>query len=222
MPGRGRGKARFGVVQGAVHGAATGRRGLGCSAGVLEFLSVMVNNQAHDPALIRRAQTGDADAVAELYHRHAPVIFRYLYVRLCERATAEDLTGEVFLKMVEGLPHYSDRGLPFGAWLFRIAHARLVDHYRRNNRRQNTLLSETWADEGDGPEALALDRITYRTLLALLRHLTDEQQLVVQLRFIEGHSLEVTASLMQKNVGAVKALQHRALRELERQLEVVQ
>jgi RNA polymerase sigma-70 factor, ECF subfamily len=179
----------------------------------------MVDQLDSDQKLIRQAQAGEAEAVTVLYRRHAPVIYRYLYVRLSDRNAAEDLTGEVFLKMIEGLPRYEDRGMPFGAWLFRIAHDRLVDHFRRNNLRQHEPLLDTLPDSEDGTESAALRRVEHHTLLGLLSGLTEEQQLALQLRFIEGHSLEETASLMQKTVGAIKALQHRALRQMARQLE---
>ena len=179
----------------------------------------MVNHRDGDQALIQRAQAGDAQAVAKLYEGYAPAIFRYLYGRVSIRAVAEDLTAEVFLKMVEGLPRYVDRGLPIGAWLFRIAHDRLVDYFRRSSQRQHEPLSEMLVDETDGTETAALRQVEVRTLFALFNGLTDEQRLVLQLRFIEGYSLEYTAGLMQKTIGAVKALQFRALRHLAGQLQ---
>ena len=90
---------------------------------------------AEERSLIRRAQQGDPEAVAELYYRHAPAIFRYAYFRMNDSAAAEDLTGEVFVKMIEALRHYTERGTPFAAWLFRIARARVVDYQRGTARR---------------------------------------------------------------------------------------
>jgi RNA polymerase sigma-70 factor, ECF subfamily len=180
----------------------------------------MVAKLDNDQALIRQAQAGRAEAVASLYQHYAPVIFRYLFVRVSDRAAAEDLTGDVFLKMVEALPRYEDRGTPIAAWLFRIAHDRLVDYYRRSSLRQHEPLIETTPDGEPGPEGAVLTRMDGEQLYTLLRGLTEEQQLALQLRFIEGYSLEDTAALMQKTVGAIKALQHRGLRQLARQLEV--
>jgi RNA polymerase sigma-70 factor (ECF subfamily) len=167
-----------------------------------------------DQLLVERAQAGDGDAVGELYQRHAPAIFRYLYARVSERATAEDLTGAVFVKMVEGLPGYEARGKPFVIWLYRIAYARLVDHYRRGNVRQTEVLAETLVDHQADPEATAGRAINIQRLSGLMRRLSDDQQWVLQLRFMEGYTLEETSTVMGKATTAVKALQHRALDNL--------
>jgi RNA polymerase sigma-70 factor (ECF subfamily) len=172
-----------------------------------------------EPELIRRAQAGDADAVAALYQANAPAIFRYCYFRVAERATAEDLVGDVFVKMLEGLPRYVDRGLPLVAWLFRIAHDRVVDHHRRTARRRTEALDPRLEADGLSPEAEALARAELARVQALMADLNDEQRLVIQLRFIEGYDLETCARILGKNIGAIKAQQHRALRQLGSKLE---
>jgi RNA polymerase sigma-70 factor (ECF subfamily) len=169
--------------------------------------------------LIRRAQQGEVDALAELYRRHASTIFRYFAFRTHDLAVAADLTGEVFLKMVEGLNGYVDRGVPFVAWLFHIARARMADHYRHSARHPTTSLSDLVVDKGANPESEAADQADLRRLAEGLSRLTDEQKRVIQLRFIEGYSLEEAARIMNKTTGAVKALQHRALQSLARQLK---
>jgi RNA polymerase sigma-70 factor, ECF subfamily len=173
----------------------------------------------HEARLIRHAQASDPDAVAELYRQYAPVIFRYFYARLGERPVAEDLTGAVFVRVLEGLPHYEDRGRPFPAWLFRIAHDRLVDYYRRQSLRRTEALPEGLFDSGAGPEAAAFEQLEQQRLNRLLRMLTEEQQQVIQLRFIEGFDLAETAAMLGKTVGAIKAMQHRALSTLASQWE---
>jgi RNA polymerase sigma-70 factor (ECF subfamily) len=175
-------------------------------------------DQSSETALVRRAQGGDADAVAEIYQLHSPAIFRYFYFRLPDREAAEDLTGAVFLQMIEALPRYEDRGLPFAAWLFRIAHDRLVDHHRRSAYRQSGSLSEQVEDAAADTEGLAMRSHEEQGLRALISELTGEQRMVVQLRFIEGYNLQETAEVMGKSPGAIKALQHRALRQLARKL----
>jgi RNA polymerase sigma-70 factor (ECF subfamily) len=167
-----------------------------------------------EQALIQRAQQGDRRALDELYQRHAPGIFRYLLLRVHDRAVAEDLTGEVFIRMVKSIQGYRDRGLPFGAWLYRIAHDRVVDHLRYTSRHPLEGLSETAVDPKPGPELLAAREMEAGRLAAALATLSDDQRLVIQLRFVEGHNLEATAQLMRRTVGAVKALQHRALQNL--------
>jgi RNA polymerase sigma-70 factor (ECF subfamily) len=167
--------------------------------------------------LIQRAQAGEADAIAEIYRQHAPQIFRFFYFRLRDQSVAEDLTGEVFLRMVQGLPQYKDYGPPIGAWLFRMARDRLVDYYRQHQRAGEEL-PEQMHDPQPGLETQAVDHSEQQHLMRSLETLTDEQQLVVQLRFVDGLSVEETAKVLNKSAGAVRALQHRALRGLAEKL----
>jgi RNA polymerase sigma-70 factor (ECF subfamily) len=176
-------------------------------------------NPPDEKDLIQRAQQGNAEAFADLYRRYAPLVFRYFFFRTNDRAAAEDLTAEVFLRLVKSLSEYRDRGLPFAAWVFRIAHARVVDYHRYHARRPSETLSEQTLDPRLDPEALAAHRWEITRLAGAIGRLTDEQQSVVQFRFVEGYSLEETARLMQKSVGAVKALQHRALLNLTRKID---
>ncbi len=154
-----------------------------------------------------------------LYRLHSPAIFRYFLLRVSDRATAEDLTGEVFEKMVIGLPRYEERGLPFAAWLFRIAHDRWVDSQRRLKHRQTEPLTDWLETDEPGTEAQAMARAERTRLLTQIETLTEEQRSVIQMRFVEGYSLEETANLLGKNTGAIKALQHRALQQLARKLD---
>jgi RNA polymerase sigma-70 factor (ECF subfamily) len=172
-----------------------------------------------EQTLVSRAQNGEAEAVAQLYDAHAPLVFRYVYYRVRDRQTAEDLTADVFLRMVETLPRYEQRGRPFAAWLFRIAHDRVVDFYRRNLLRRSAPLTDALADGEADTEAKAFQASTSQAMLAGMQALTDEQQTVIQLRFIEGYNLEQTGAIMSKSPGAIKGLQHRALRRLARQIE---
>lgn len=177
-----------------------------------------IQNSSDEKHLIQRAQQGNADALADLYQHYAPLLFRYFFFRTNDQTTAEDLTGEVFLRLVESLQHYHDRGFPFAAWLFRIAHARVVDYHRYRARRPSEALSEQAVDPQPDPEALAAHKWDIARIANTLVLLTDEQQTVIQLRFVEGYSLEETARLMQKTIGAVKAMQHRALQYLTHKL----
>jgi len=180
---------------------------------------VPATTHSEEQSLIQRARQGDADAVAELYHRHAPAIFRYLYFRSSDQATAEDILGEVFLEMVKAVPRYTERGAPFAAWLFQIAHSRLVDHHRYTARRETEALTEFLIDHSPSPEAEAAFQVETRRLAEAMGALTDEQKMVIQLRFVEGYNLEDTAQVLGKTTGAIKALQHRALQSLARKLK---
>jgi RNA polymerase sigma-70 factor (ECF subfamily) len=168
--------------------------------------------------LIERAQRGDRAAISELYRRHVDTIYRYIHLRVGDPIVAEDLTAEVFLKMLEGLGKYHYTGVPLIAWLYRIARARTADHWRRARRRQETALSDQIAAAGADPDAIVSARSERVDLAAALRRLTDDQQQVIILRFVEEMSLAQAAAVMGKSVGAVKALQHRALSSLARLL----
>ena len=87
-----------------------------------------------DEALARKAQQGSVEAVGELYDRHRPQIFRFAWSRLGHRQLAEDVTAEVFARMVKSIGDYQVLDLPFQAWLYRIARNLIIDHYRRDGR----------------------------------------------------------------------------------------
>lgn len=170
--------------------------------------------------LIRRAQRGDADAFADLYRVHVQVIYRYIALRVSDRQLAEDLTGDVFTRALEGLAAYRDQGKPFIAWLYSIAWARVVDHYRRSGRRPG----DSDLDDLPIPVEAGLDEGVARrqaaaALRAAIAGLTDEQQQVVILRFVEGYRVDEVAAVMGKQPNAIKALQFRALRALAGKLE---
>ncbi len=169
---------------------------------------------------LRLAQRGDADAFARLYQAHVQAIFRYIYHRLNDVQLAEDFTGDVFVRALKGIGAYQDQGKPFIAWLYRIAHARVVDHYRRQDRRpeDTDLDAEPIAVTADMDEGM-LRRQAAKALREGLAALTGDQQQVLVLRFIEGQRIEVVADLMGKNANAIKQLQHRALKALAKRLE---
>lgn len=164
--------------------------------------------------IIHQAQCGDRDAVAQLYQEYAQAIYRYIVHRVPTVADAEDLTAEVFVKMVEGLSQYRVTDIPFEAWLYRIAAARIADHYRRHARRPETDLS----DDMPGYEPLVEEQILHQQELGSLqdamRQLSDEQQSVLILRFVERKSHEEVGRIINKSLSAVKTIQYRALVEL--------
>jgi len=176
--------------------------------------------RAVEQAWVRQAQNGDADAFGQLYQAHVQAIYGYLYSRLRDAHSAEDLTADVFARAYRSLPSYRDQGQAFLAWLYRIAHARLVDHYRRQAVRgtQANLEAQPLPQDEDFDSGL-LQAQARSALQRALQALTQEQQTVIRQRFIEGQSLEQTAQAMNKNVNAIKQLQHRAVRALGDQLQ---
>nr|HID14242.1 sigma-70 family RNA polymerase sigma factor [Anaerolineae bacterium] len=169
--------------------------------------------------LIRRAQQGDPAAFTEIYDRHQPAIYRYIYYRVGDVATAEDLTSEVFVRLVEGIDRFVYRGRPLLAWLYTIARNLVTDHWRRTGQATMLPLDEQLVAEAGDLEQAAERGLAQRRLAAALVHLTEDQRQVIVLKFIEGLDNEETARILGKSVGAVKSLQHRALAALRRILE---
>jgi RNA polymerase sigma-70 factor, ECF subfamily len=169
--------------------------------------------------LIRAAQGGNEQALGEIYDAYVDKIYRYMLYRVDSPDIAQDLTAEVFLRVVEGLSGYQNRDLPLLAWLYRIAYARLIDHYRDTHRLGHHQSIESidlsLEDDLDG---VLMTNYHQETVREALRALTADQQQVVQLRFMEGYSLQKTAEALGKTIGAVKVLQHRALESLTKVL----
>ncbi|MBN1563781.1 MAG: sigma-70 family RNA polymerase sigma factor [Anaerolineae bacterium] len=171
-----------------------------------------------DNILITRAQNGDSDAMANLYRRHVGSITRYIAYRVSDQAVIEDLTAEVFLRMVEGLPNYEITGAPFEAWLYRIAAARIATFYRKRERRPEEALHENLQSGQTAPEQLLQNTEELDDLREALNQLNDEQQTILILRFVERKSHEEVASVLGKSERAVATAQHRALKKLARLL----
>ena len=169
--------------------------------------------------LILQAKQGDKQAIAALYNGHVDAIYRYVWPRVRDETIAEDLTAQVFLKALEGLPAYEPSGKPFLAWLYRIAYARVVDHWRKQERRATLPLEDTMPAREPRPMDLLEAEDDWVTAVDLLAQLTDDQQEVLMLRFIGEMSLSEVAETMGKTLGATKAVQHRALASLARLLE---
>src|SRR6266511_795353 len=168
--------------------------------------------------VIARAKAGDADAISGLYERYAPQIRRYIASRLGDPAQAEDICGDVCVKVLESLDRYEDRGWPFSAWLYRIAYARTVDVMRQSRRRHSIPLDERQLGALDPPDDAVMSRISYHEIKRVMEVLTKEQQLVLRLRFDEDRSLAEIAQSLGRSVGSVEALQHRGLTRLAQEL----
>ena len=169
-----------------------------------------------EPSLIKRAKRYDRKAISELYRRHVQRIYRYIYYRVGDVNVAEDLTADVFLKALEGLEGFTYRGIPFSAWLHRIAHARVMDHFRKQAKRELLPLDERLVATGKGPQAMIEARLDHEELQSAIAQLTTDQQQVIILKFVEGLSNAEVARILGKSEGAVKSLQHRALNSLQR------
>ncbi|MCU0495114.1 MAG: sigma-70 family RNA polymerase sigma factor [Chloroflexaceae bacterium] len=178
----------------------------------------MLTPTSTDNELITRAKASDPNALATIYERYSPGIYRYIYYRVGDAEVAEDLRAEVFLRMLESMDRYEDRGWPISAWLYRIARDRTIDLLRRQQKRPHLPL-EAWSDLCDGPEGTVDVQMAREELHRSLAHLTEHQRMVIWLRFIENFSVQEVAQRLGRTEGAVKALQHRALQTLARVLE---
>jgi RNA polymerase sigma-70 factor, ECF subfamily len=177
--------------------------------------------EVDEPRYLKEAQDGNVESFGEIYTRYAEGIFRFLFLHLDNRLDAEDLTGEVFYRAWKALPQYQPQGIPFTAFLYRIARNALTDFYRKS-RYVNNLVS---LDEVDESQGLASDsngrfqeKVDRRELVNLLGGLKSEYRMVISLRFFSGLTPSETAKVMNRSVGAVRVLQFRALAALRAKL----
>ena len=168
--------------------------------------------------IVRRAQEYDEPAVEALYQKYYPKIYNYAFLQMGDAQASEDLASDVMLKMIESMHKYTFRGLPFGAWVFRIARNRLIDLHRRRRRRGEVDLSGTLSSALASPQVLAERALERGQIQVALKHLTDEQRQVIVLKFIQGFDNRSIGKIMGRSEGAIKSLQHRALGALRRLL----
>jgi RNA polymerase sigma-70 factor (ECF subfamily) len=166
--------------------------------------------------LVEAAQRGDVDAFGQLYDRYVDVVHRYAFARLGDRTLAEDVTSETFLRALRRIGTVSYRGRDVGAWFVTIARNLVLDHVKSGRNRYEVVSGEPLEAEfsTEGPEPAVLRRLSAEELLRCVRQLPPDQQECVVLRFLQSMSVAETATAMDRNAGAVKALQHRALRRL--------
>lgn len=166
--------------------------------------------------LVSRAQQGDGEAFGQLYDRYVDAVFRFIYYRVNDRALAEDFTSETFLRALRRIGSISYQGRDVGAWFVTIARNIVFDHMKSARHRLEVTTADNPEnnDPAPSPESAVLTTLTNERLMAAVAQLGDEQRECVLLRFIQGFSVSETAMVMGKNDGAVKALQHRAIRKL--------
>lgn len=170
----------------------------------------------HDFELVKKGQAGDVEAVGLLFDRHHRRIFGYFWARVSNRQQAEDLTGELFARMVTHLPTFKPSGVPFRAWLYRIAYNLTMDHFRVANGQAVESLEQTEAVAAawHNPAQIVEQQLTLEQVQQAVAQLVPEQRQVVILRFLSGLSLQEVADVLDRSLPAVKALQHRGLKIL--------
>lgn len=176
-------------------------------------------SSGNDAALVVAAKAGDAAAFGALYERYRDAIYRFCLSRTGSSHDAEDLTADVFVKALQSIDRYQDRGLPFAAFLYRIARNAAIDRSRTLKQPLSVdgLLSEPASKQDVEHEAgFAVER---SILLAALTKLKPEHREVIVMRFIEGYQATEVAALVGKTEGAIRTLQHRALERLRREFD---
>ncbi|MFC1904870.1 sigma-70 family RNA polymerase sigma factor [Chloroflexota bacterium] len=173
-----------------------------------------------EESLVRRVKEWDQEAFAELYERHFDRIYRYVAIKIGDKVEAEDMTQQVFLNAIQSISSFRWKGVPFSAWLYRIAHNQVVDYLRRKTKQATVPLDESQASASSNPGLAAEHSLDVEELLSATRQLTEAQREVISLRFSSELSIDQVAKIMGKSQGAVKALQHSAIIALRKALVV--
>lgn len=165
--------------------------------------------------LVHAAQVGDTDAFGLLYDRYVDMVFRYVLYRVNDRLLAEDLTSETFLRALRRITSVTYQGKDVGAWFVTIARNLVLDHVKSSRYRLEVTTAEFRdSDSSEDPEAEVVTGAVHAALLQCVGQLGEDQRECISLRFLQGLSVAETAVVMGRNEGAVKALQHRAVRRL--------
>jgi RNA polymerase sigma-70 factor (ECF subfamily) len=173
-----------------------------------------------DMTLVAQAQQGETAAFEQIYDLHRQPIFNYIYFRVGHSELAEDLTSEVFVRMVDKIDTYKQNGRPLAAWLYTIARNLVIDHHRRDNQLTWVPLDERLIESRDSNPDNATDRsLLQECLLKALQHLTEDQRQVILFKFVERRSNIEVGAILGKTEGSIKSLQHRALAALKRALD---
>lgn len=168
--------------------------------------------------LVRQSKAGDAEAFAQLYDVCVERVYRYVYFRVTDDATAEDLTSQVFLKAWENLNKYKPNGSPFIAWLYTIARNLVIDHYR-THKETVPLVEVVAITDHRSPDEEVEGRFDLQAMRDALQFLTEDQRQVLILKFIAGLRNEDIAKMMNKREGAIRALQMRGLQTLAKYMQ---
>ncbi|OGO47463.1 MAG: hypothetical protein A2W34_00030 [Chloroflexi bacterium RBG_16_64_32] len=166
-------------------------------------------------AIVDAARAGDEAALAELYNLYFPRVYRYIIARMGNPYDAEDLTEEVFLRVLDAIERFQWREAPFSAWLFRIAHNAVISQRRKEGARgRSAPLSDALPMNSQGPDEMVENRLTLNEVMRTAETLPEAQRRVIGLRFAAGLTVAETAQAMGKGEGNVKVIQHKAIAKL--------
>lgn len=179
---------------------------------------MMTTDKNTERDMIERAKLGDEDAVGWLYKTNVDRIYRYVIYRVPDQ-DAHDITADVFIKMIEGLKRFTYTGAPFESWLYKIAQARVADFHRKRGRRDEDDVPDDLKDRSLEPEDFLLAKQEFRQVREALNKLSDAEQTLLLLRFVEQKTHEEVSEILGKSHAAVRTMQHRALHKLAQHLK---
>lgn len=181
----------------------------------------MSMRDASEEELLNGVANFEEAALGEIYDRYEARIYSYIYRRTGNTTLAEDLTAQVFLKMLEAIQGGKGWHSSFSGWLYRIAHNSVIDFYRQRDRHKQVDLENaaTIVDSNHNPVVIAETNLDASSLRKAIARLTKEQGEVISLRFLEGYSISEVATMMEKTEGSIKALQYRAVATLRQLLQ---
>ncbi|TMG43386.1 MAG: sigma-70 family RNA polymerase sigma factor [Chloroflexi bacterium] len=188
-------------------------------AGITGETATASQRRGIDAALVKAAQAGDASAFGQLYERYREPVYRYCLARTGAKHEAEDLVADVFLRAMEALDRYEDRGLPFVAFLFRVARNAAIDKNRRTRPDMSVDDLVHHPESGQNVEAEVVRSTERQALLDAMSKLKADYREVLLLRFVEGYGAADVGRMTGRSEGAVRTLQHRAIERLRRELE---
>jgi RNA polymerase sigma-70 factor (ECF subfamily) len=181
--------------------------------------AIMVLNYS-DEEVLTLASQGDREAFGALYDRYVGRIYNYIYYRTGNQHDAEDLTSRVFTRAMKHITNYQDRGVPFSAWLYRIAHNLVANWHRDNSRKQEVSLDDSYwiSSDIEMPENILVQLEEKEAMLGVIQELPDDRQLLLILKFVEHLSNAEIGEILGRTEGAVKSLYHRTLLSLREQI----
>ena len=173
-----------------------------------------------EESIARRLQKREPEAWSAVYEEYFPRVYRYIARRVSNRTEAEDLTEQAFLKALESIDSFRWRGVPFPAWLFRIARNLVIDYWRTAKSKTSLPLDESLVSDDVDPETIAERNLDIKQVFQAMGQLTQSQRDVMELRFFGGLWINEVAKVLGKSEGAVKVMQHSALAALRKRLSV--
>jgi RNA polymerase sigma-70 factor (ECF subfamily) len=200
-----------------------GRAADGLSVAEPSGVSVEINQPAPEiPELVARAKEGDRQAFAQLYRTYLPTVYKFLYYRTnSNKAMAEDMTAEVFLRALRKIGDFNWTGADFGSWLLRIARNLILDNAKSSRARLETVtdeMPEDAAGEARATEDSVMETLQNEGVYKAIKQLSPDQRDVITMRFIQGMDVSEVAAAMDKKEGTIRTLQFRGLKTLQKLL----